>query len=152
MTKSIVIAIDVWPNTYPKFIDTMVNKINSLDNIEAVLFATYSKNGTAESRFDGHGYHPTIRQRLNKFSEELIPFTYKSGRYRSNYWKQGQVTKNIVFDILRIEKKYDFDSIIMMGGRWDQCVQHRSYGIRNLKLVLPHKNIIVYPECMMYKG
>ena len=150
MTKSIVIAIDVWPNTCPKFIERMVNKINSLDSIQAVLFATYTRSGSKESRFDGQGYHPTIRQRLNKFSEELIPFTYKSGRYGSNYWKPEQVTKDIVFDILRIEKKYDFDSIIMMGGKWDNCVHHRSYGIRNLRLVLPHKKIIVYPECMIY--
>jgi hypothetical protein len=150
MTKSIVIAIDVWPDIYPKFIDRMVNRINSMDNIEAVLFATYSRNGSVESRLDDQGYHPTIRQRLNKFSDELIPYTYKAGRYRSNYWKQGQVTRDIVFDILRIEKKYDFDSIIMMGGQWDRCVHHRSYGIRNLKLVLPHKKIIVYPDCMKY--
>ena len=150
MTKSIVIAIDVWPNTYPKFIDTMVNKINSLDNIEAVLFATYANNGSVKSRINGQGYHPTIRQRLNKFSEELIPYTYKPGRYMSNLWKQGQVTRDVVFDILRMEKKYHFDSIIMMGGQWDRCVQHRSYGMHNLKLVLPHKKIIEYPECMMY--
>lgn len=150
MTKSIVIAIDIWPNTYSEFINRMVNRINSMDNIEAVLFATYTRSGSKESRFDGQGYHPTIRQRLNKFSEELIPFTYKSGRYQPNYNKEGQVTKNVVFDILRIEKKYDFDSIIMMGGQWDDCVHHRSYGIRNLKLVLPHKKIIVYPDCVMY--
>jgi len=152
VTKSIVIAIDVWPDSYPKFIETMVNKINSLDNIEAVLFATYSKNGTAESRLNGWGYHPTIRQSLNKFSEELIPYTYKTTRYQSNYGKEGQITKEIVFDLLRIQKKYDFDSIIMMGGQWCRCVQHRSYGVRNINTVLPHKNIIVYPECMMYKG
>ena len=150
MDKSIVIAIDVWPNTYSAFIDRMVNRINSMDNIEAVLFATYARSGSVEARLDDQGYHPTIRQRLNKFSDELIPYTYKTGRYRSNYWKQGNVTKDIVFDILRMEKKYDFDSIIMMGGRWNNCVHHRSYGIRNLKLVLPHKKIIVYPECMMY--
>ena len=136
--------MDVWASTSPCRVHSIVNKINSLNNIEAVFFTTYTKHGTEENRLR-QPYHSSIRQRLNKYSEELIPPTYNKTRY-----EYGKLDRQAERDILLLEKMYDFDNIIMMGGTWKICVHLRSYGINNIKEVLPHKNIIVYPECMLY--
>lgn len=80
------------------------------------------------------------------YSEELIPPTYDMSRYRYN-----MLDRQAERDILLLEKMYDFDNIIYMGGTWKICVHLRSYGINNIKKVLPHKKIIVYPECMYYE-
>ena len=37
----------------------------------------------------------------------------------------------------------------MMGGAWNQCVHHRSYGIFNLKQALPNKNILVNEDTVV---
>ena len=151
MSKRIVIAIDVWAHITPSLIDRMVHKINSLDNIEAVLFATYAKQGSKQTKLTvrddvEYQYHPTMREQLNVYSEELIPDTYPHSRYRVN-----NLTNNAKRDILLLEKSFDFDDIIMMGGAWRICLHTRSYGINNLKKVLPHKNIVIYPECISYE-
>ncbi len=145
MSKSIVIVMDLWSSTSPSHVDNIVKKINSLNNIEAVFFTTYSKDGTEESRLR-QAYHPSVRQRLNVYSEELIPPTYDISRY-----KHDELDRQAERDILLLEKMYDFDNIIYMGGTWKICVHLRSYGINNIKKVLPYKEIIVYPECMYYE-
>jgi len=143
MSKSIVIAIDVWPQTNRVLVESII-RITNLIKPEAFLLATYGKDG---KRPEYQNYHPFIKDRIQVYTEELIPETYKNRDFKSNFTNR-HIDKKSLQNILLLEKSFDFDNIIMMGGAWNQCVHHRSYGIFNLKQALPHKNIIVNENCV----
>lgn len=143
MSKSIVIAIDVWPQTDRMLVESII-KITNIINPEAFLLATY---GDFETRPKKRFYHPTIKDRIQTYTEELIPEKYDLSEFEINKLN-GPIPKKSLQDILLLEKSFDFDNIIMMGCSWNRCVHHRSYGIYNLKQALPHKNIIVNENCV----
>lgn len=147
MSKDLVILIDVWNNILDRHIWNMIKRINKLaeeDKIEAALFATYCEpNIRKNSNFE---YHNWIRNKLNIYSEELVPENYIGKKPNYSY---GKLTPAIKNQILLLEKSFNFNNIIMMGGNWKECVHYRPLGINNLKKVLPHKKIIIYPDCMM---
>lgn len=144
MSKSIVIAIDVWPQTDRMLVESII-RITNLIKPEAFLLATYGKDG---KRPEYQNYHPFIKDRIQVYTEELIPETYKNGDFKSNFTNR-HIDKKSLQNILLLEKSFDFDNIIMMGGAWNQCVHHRSYGIFNLKQALPDKDILVNKDTII---
>lgn len=144
MNKSIVIAIDIWPDC--KAVSSII-KITNIIKPEAFLLATYCKNGKRPER---EKYHPFIRDKIQVYTEELIPLTYESRDFRYNCANKPTDKKSFK-EILLLEKSFNFDNIIMMGGGWNQCLHQRSYGIFNLKQTLPHKNILVNEDTVTPK-
>ena len=147
MNKSLVILIDVWKNAGDYGVWNMINKINKLakeDQIEAALFATYCEPNIRKNT--QYEYHPWIRSKLKVYSEELVPENYIDNGPNYSY---GKLTPAIKNQILLLEKSFNFNNIIMMGGKWKECVHYRPLGINNIKKVLPHKKIIIYPECVI---
>jgi hypothetical protein len=152
MDRSLVILIDVWDSTCDPHVWSMIHRINKLEEegkIEAALFATYCapiirpKNGK-------YAYHPWMKSKLNVYCEELVPENYYMYDQDTNDYLNDidGYNENVKNEILLLEKGFNFDNIIMMGGRWKECLHDRSLGIYNLKRVLPHKKIIIYPECV----
>tara|TARA_B000000609_G_scaffold158113_1_gene154592 strand:+ start:8064 stop:8558 length:495 start_codon:yes stop_codon:yes gene_type:complete len=144
MSKSIVIAIDIWPGLHSKTVSSII-KITNIIQPEAFLLATYGKDG---KRPECQNYHPFIKDRIQVYTEELIPETYKNRDFKNNFTNR-HIDKKSLQNILLLEKSFDFDNIIMMGGAWNQCVHHRSYGIFNLKQALPNKNILVNEDTVV---
>ena len=144
---NIVIAIDCWERdgTWKK--DRMVEYCNNPDNnIEAVLFATYNYDHDIDKdvRPPGSRTSAYMTSRLTVPYEELIPEVYGD---KSHVERPCDKNRH---DIILLEKSYDFESIIMMGGAWKDCLHDRSYGIKNLHLFLPHKEILVEPSTIVH--
>ena len=146
MNKSIVIAIDVWPETQTEVVSSIIG-ITNIIKPEAFLLATYGDDG---KRPECQKYHPFIRDKIQVYTEELIPFTYETIDFRINRTNKPTDKKSFK-EILLLEKSFNFDNIIMMGGGWNECLHQRSYGIFNLKQTLPYKNILVNEDTVTPK-
>ena len=101
MSKSIVIAIDVWPQTDRMLVESII-RITNLIKPEAFLLATYGKDG---KRPEYQNYHPFIKDRIQVYTEELIPETYKNGDFKSNFTNR-HIDKKSLQNILLLEKLY----------------------------------------------
>ena len=139
--------IDMWDITPDYMVERMAKLFNSIRGLQHVIFATYADITPLPEHLIPKGaigrHHPTIQSYLYADSTQVIPYNYDNSLYG---WKK--LLESDIENLLELERKYDFDSIIMCGAAWENCMQYRSYGIEAIRQVLPHKDILVHQQCI----
>ena len=147
VSKSIAIVIDMWDTTPDYIVESTVKLLNRIKGLQHVIFATYGPIVPVPEHLIPKGaigrHHPTVQSMIHVDSTQVIPYNYDNETYG---WRK--LTEVDIENLLELDRKYDFNNIIMCGGAWGNCIQHRSYGIRAIQHVLPYKTILAHQECI----